>query len=66
MTRGSPCWYRFEPAAGVRADALVAFDVLERLDDRLSFLAVAFSTYGCRTIVSSALTFSGGIPPADW
>lgn len=56
----------FEPAAGFRADALFAFEVLEHLEDPLEFLTEAFSTYHCRTIVFSTLTFSGGIPPADW
>jgi 2-polyprenyl-3-methyl-5-hydroxy-6-metoxy-1,4-benzoquinol methylase len=56
----------FEPAAGFQADALFAFEVLEHLEDPLAFLADAFSTYECRTLVFSTLTFSGGIPPADW
>ena len=56
----------FEPAAGFRADALFAFEVLEHLEDPLAFLADAFAARGCRTIVFSTQTFSGGIPPADW
>lgn len=56
----------FEPTAGFVADALFAFEVLEHLEDPLAFLSDAFATHGCRTIVFSTLTFSGGIPPADW
>jgi hypothetical protein len=56
----------FEPSEGFRADALFAFEVLEHLEDPLTFLTDAFSAWGCRTIVFSTLTFSGGIPPADW
>jgi hypothetical protein len=56
----------FEPAEGFVADSLFAFEVMEHIEDPVQFLADAFSRYGCRTIVFSTLTFSGGVPPLDW
>jgi len=56
----------FEPREAFRADALFAFEVLEHVENPVSFLADAFSLYGCRTLIFTTLTFSGAAPPRDW
>jgi hypothetical protein len=57
----------FEPEANFKADALFAFEVLEHIEDPLSFSTDIFSQYGCKTIVFSTLTFSNDqIPSQDW
>ncbi|APW37999.1 hypothetical protein RD110_13005 [Rhodoferax koreense] len=57
---------RFEPTAGFKADALLAFEVLEHVEDPVAFVQEAFSRYQCRTLVFSTLTFSGAVPPRKW
>lgn len=57
----------FEPSHAFKADALFAFEVLEHLEDPLTFLKEIFQEYQCKTLVFSTLTFSGDqIPPKDW
>jgi hypothetical protein len=56
----------FEPAPGFRADSLLAFEVLEHVEDPSTFLADAFASYGCQTIIFSTTVFDGTIPPIDW
>src|ERR1043166_2768358 len=48
----------FEPGPRFTADALFAFEVLEHLEDPVQFLAAAFESYRCKTIIFSTLTFA--------
>lgn len=57
---------RFEPPADFSASALLAFEVLEHVEDPLAFISEAFGKYGSRTLVFSTLTFSGPVPPKSW
>ena len=56
----------FEPGKIFKADALLAFEVLEHLEDPLEFLNTAFTKYSCNTLIFSTLTFSNEIPSKDW
>lgn len=56
----------FEPADGVQADALFAFEVLEHLQNPKEFLNEIFSRYSCKTLVFSTLIFRGKFPKTDW
>lgn len=56
----------FEPTDNFSADVLFAFEVLEHLDDPLSFLSDMFEMYGAKTVIFSTLTFNTNIPPKDW
>ncbi len=56
----------FEPAEGLRADCLFAFEVLEHVEDPLAFLSSEMDRYQCKNIVFSTLTFSGTVPAPDW
>jgi hypothetical protein len=56
----------FEPRDGFRADALFAFEVLEHLEDPLTFLREAFRRYGSRTLFFSTLHYGEEVPPLDW
>jgi hypothetical protein len=56
----------FEPPAGLRADMLFAFEVLEHIEDPKVFLEEEFDRYDCRTIVFSTLLFEEPIPSKDW
>ena len=55
-----------EPQTNFQADLLVAFEVLEHIEDGLAFLADLFDRYGCRTLVFSTTTFEGVVPPPEW
>jgi len=57
---------RFAPEPGFNADALLAFEVLEHVEDPLAFVQEAFAKYRCKTLVFSTLTFRGDIPPRSW
>ncbi len=56
----------FEAAPDFQADALFAFEVLEHVEDALTFVRGLFEKHGCRTLVFSTQTFTGAIPPLDW
>lgn len=55
-----------EPFEGLKADALFAFEVLEHVSDPVAFVEAEFERYGCRSMVVSTLTFSGGAPAPGW
>jgi len=55
-----------EPHTNFQADLLLAFEVLEHVEDGLAFLADLFERYGCRTLVFSTTTFEGSVPPPEW
>lgn len=57
---------RFEPDPGFQAEALLAFEVLEHVEDPVAFVQDAFIRYQCRTLIFSTLTFTGGVPPKKW
>ena len=57
---------RFEPPPDLKASALLAFEVLEHVENPLAFLTDAFAQYGSRTLVFSTLTFRGRVPPKKW
>ncbi len=56
----------FEPGAGFKADVLVAFEVMEHIEDASHFLEQMFSSYGAKTIIFSTLTFAREVPAKDW
>lgn len=56
----------FEPSDNFKADALFAFEVLEHIEDPLSFVEESFRSYECRTLIFSTLTFDGKVPSEDW
>ena len=56
----------FEPADEFSADLLLAFEVLEHLEDPAAFVRDAFQRFGCRTLVFSTVTFEGDVPGRDW
>lgn len=56
----------FEPEEGFRADALFAFEVLEHLEQPLSYLRELMGRYQCRTVILSTVTFEGPPPPPAW
>ena len=56
----------FEPVDGFGADLLLAFEVLEHLEDPVQFLSDAFARYHCRTLIFSTVTYGPEIPPMDW
>ena len=53
-------------ATGFRADLLMAFEVLEHVEDGVAFLRGLFERHGCRTLVLSTTTFDGALPGPDW
>ena len=55
-----------EPGDGFRADLLMAFEVLEHVQDGVAFVRDLFERHGCRTLVLSTTTFDGAIPAPDW
>ena len=55
-----------EPFAGLEAEALFAFEVLEHVVDPVAFIEGEFERYGCRSMVLSTLTFSGSAPASGW
>ncbi len=57
---------RHEPDTDFRADLLLAFEVLEHVEDGPAFVASLFERYGCRTLVCSTTTFDGEIPGPNW
>jgi hypothetical protein len=56
----------FEPAPDFKADALFAFEVMEHLEEPLTFLREAFDRYQCRTFIFSTLAYGDAIPSQDW
>lgn len=55
-----------QPPTNFRADLLLAFEVLEHVEDGLAFLKDLFLRYGCRTLVFSTTTFEGVVPTPEW
>lgn len=57
----------FEPDKTFSANALCAFEVLEHIENPVSFISENFSHYNCETLFFSTLTFPNGtLPPEDW
>ena len=57
----------FEPGPDFKADALLAFEVMEHIANPYDFVSSAFERYGCKTLIFSTLTHQGEeIPPMDW
>jgi hypothetical protein len=56
----------FEPGKKFQADAIVAFEVFEHIDNPQEFLREKFQEFSCKTIIFSTLTFNGSIPDKDW
>lgn len=56
----------FEPGDSFKADILFAFEVLEHIENPVSFLDDIFNRYNCKTLVFSTLTFTEDVPPNDW
>lgn len=55
-----------EPPTNFQADLLLAFEILEHVEDGPAFLADLFKRYSCRTLVFSTTTFEGPPPPPEW
>ncbi len=55
-----------EPPPGLRAEALLAFEVLEHVTDPVAFVGEAFERYGCRTLVLSTQAYGDRIPAPGW
>jgi hypothetical protein len=56
----------FEAPDGLKADALIAFEVLEHVEDPKAFVSEIFDRHSCRTLIFSTLTFEGKPPTTDW
>lgn len=57
----------FEPGEGFTAHALLAFEVMEHIENPLEFVRKSFDKYRCKTLIFSTLTHgSADIPPMDW
>jgi len=56
----------FEAEEGKKADLLLAFEVMEHLEDPAAFVAGKMKEHGCRSLVFSTQLYSGGMPDRDW
>ena len=56
----------FEPGTDFKADALFAFEVMEHIEEPLTFLQEAFGRYQCRTLIFSTLAYGDSVPSLDW
>ncbi len=56
----------FEPGENFTADALLAFEVFEHINNPVEFVSNAFAKYNCKTMIFSTLLFDGDVPPKDW
>jgi hypothetical protein len=56
----------FEPLLGLVANALVAFEVFEHLEQPFDFVRDAFEKFDTKTIIFSTLLQPEEVPPADW
>lgn len=56
----------FEAEGGRQADLLLAFEVMEHLEDPAAFVADKMAEHGCRSLVFSTQLYSGDMPERDW
>jgi len=56
----------YEPAAGLSAKLLLAFEVLEHIANPFQFVSEEFAKYNCSTILFSTLTYGDQLPPSNW
>lgn len=56
----------FEPAEGLRPNALFAFEVMEHIEQPLQFVAESFEKYHCSTLIFSTLDYGDTVPPDAW
>lgn len=56
----------FIPSTDFSADAVLAFEVFEHLENVSEFISDSFRKYNCKTIIFSTLVFENEVPSKDW
>lgn len=56
----------FEAEEGKKSDVLLAFEVMEHLEDPAEFVADKMREHGCRSLIFSTQLYSEVIPDKDW